>query len=231
MQLFHRRNTSNFCDGLACASPVIYNGNSKYGFINKQGEWVIKPQFLNIGTFSEGLCCIRHDDGNVGFINKQGEWVIKPQFQSAENFKEGLACVKLYRWGFIDKQGQWVILPQFDKAYSFSEGLAAVEIKTPYKKWALGRKRIKYQLGYINRQGNWKISPYRERFGEDYYQVFSFSEGLARISKDFQYRFINETDDYTVYPQFAAAGDFHEGLVWVKKEDKYGFINRLTILV
>ncbi|MBU3187647.1 WG repeat-containing protein, partial [Clostridium estertheticum] len=77
----------------------------KWGFINKTGEIVIKPQFDFACNFSEGLAAIKVE-GKSGFINKNGKIVIKPQFDNiyddVSSFHEGLAMVNIGgKWGFI----------------------------------------------------------------------------------------------------------------------------------
>ena len=66
----------------------------KYGFINKAGEFVIKPQFDDARDFSEGLAVVRTGDkvvdgmyrfGMYRFINRKGEFVTK-QFVSVGSF-------------------------------------------------------------------------------------------------------------------------------------------------
>ncbi len=106
----------------------------RYGYINKQGQYVINLKLLDgygFGwwNFSEGLAPVYSTDSGYGYINREGQWVIKPQFDDAEDFSEGLAHVKIGdRYGYINKEGQVVIKPQFDYARFFSEGLAAVKI-------------------------------------------------------------------------------------------------------
>ena len=105
--------------------------DSKYGYINKQGEIVIDAQFKSASDFSEGLARVEIDS-KYGYIDKQGEIVIKPQFDNdyLPDFSEGLKRVKIdSEYGYIDKQGEIVINPQFDIALDFSEGLATVGIE------------------------------------------------------------------------------------------------------
>ena len=88
--------------------------NYKQGFINREGKF-----FDNVGTFSEGLRCVKIGD-KWGYINQVGKIVIEPQFDRAEDFSEGLAAIKISdKWGYINHKGEIVIKPQFDDARSF----------------------------------------------------------------------------------------------------------------
>lgn len=56
-----------FSDGLACASE----DGELYGFVDKQGSWVISPRFTRVSSFQNGLAvCYNGDDPVV--IDKRG---------------------------------------------------------------------------------------------------------------------------------------------------------------
>ena len=90
----------------------------KWGFVNKDNEWVIKPKFSEVKPFNEGLACVRIKN-KWGFIDASGAKIIKPQYSSANSFTNGFAAVRSltplagnsrennnqYKWGFINKQG------------------------------------------------------------------------------------------------------------------------------
>ena len=61
--------------------------DGKWGYINQRGEVVIKPQFGDVGDFSEGLAVVQIGD-KWGYINQAGEIVIKPQFGDAGSFSQ-----------------------------------------------------------------------------------------------------------------------------------------------
>jgi len=68
----------------------------KCGYINKQGELVLKGYSCPCGAFSEGLAAVPAQDGRYGYIDKNGKFVIEPQFQEAGIFKNGAAYAKIY---------------------------------------------------------------------------------------------------------------------------------------
>ena len=115
--------------------------NGKWGYINKNGEFIIEPQFDNADNFSEGYACVELD-GKWGYINNKGKFVIKPQFDKGYCFSEGLAAVKIGdNWGYIDKTGKYIINPIYTLAQSFVGGIAPV-------------KDQQFQFHYIDRNCN-----------------------------------------------------------------------------
>lgn len=136
--------------------------NGKYGYIDRAGRVVVKPQFENTMGFNEGLAATRMN-GKYGYIDTRGNWVIKPQFDFTYMFSEGLAMVRVgkqYAW--IDRRGATVITPRdFEQTgMGFREGRLAVK---QGGKW-----------GFIDKTGRMVIEP---RFEE----VKEFSGGVAQV--------------------------------------------------
>ncbi|MBQ9245103.1 WG repeat-containing protein [bacterium] len=67
----------------------------KSGYINKNGELVLKGFYGNIRPFQEGLAAVSNKEGKWGYIDKKGKWIIKPQFEEAYSFYNGYATVEL----------------------------------------------------------------------------------------------------------------------------------------
>ena len=86
----------DFSESLACVQK-----DGKYGFINKEGEEVIKPIYDNACYFSEGLARVRKDD-KWGFINKEGKEVVKPVYDALFTLGEGTV--------FVQKEDSWYII-------------------------------------------------------------------------------------------------------------------------
>ena len=190
----------------------------KKGIINKKGEYVIKPQFDEIGDFSDGLARVKVD-GKYGYIDYKGEMVVKPNFVMADfYFSEDLAFVKIdtVEWrqkdnerfirhvtkvGFIDKIGKYVIPPQFDLAGYFHHGLAWVKIDDKY--------------GFIDKTGKYVIKP-------QYDDADNFRHGLAWVKIDDKYGFIDKTGNMVVEPQFDTEPEYKNGFYIVSKH-RYSF--------
>lgn len=184
--------TGGFSEGLARVMV-----GDKFGYVDKTGNLVIKPQFYRAAAFSNGLALVGASDNELGYINKTGQIVIPMKFDSAEDFSEGLARIGINgKWGYIDKMGKIVIQPQFDSqiqfdsrnsAATFSEGLAVVKSGDKY--------------GYINKMGKVVIKPQFDQAG-------SFSDGLAQVTTGNKWGYIDKTGKLVIQPQVEAYIDF-----------------------
>ncbi|MHC4474706.1 MAG: WG repeat-containing protein [Planctomycetota bacterium] len=219
-----------------------------YGFIDKTGRYVIKPQFKWPLSFSEGLAQVQVG-AKIGFVDIGGEMVIEPKFDHAQQFSEGLAAVRIGNWlkgrcGYIDPAGNMVIEPQFQEASSFGEQRAAVKIE---RRWgyidqagqvvirpqfdnasifseALAAVDVNGKWGYIDKTGQIAISP---RFDAAY--RFAEERALVRVGEKEGY--IDNTGQMVVEPIFERASHFWEGMADVKLNQKWGYIDRTGQIV
>jgi len=63
----------------------------KWVFIDKTGQFAIKPQYYWVDSFSEGLAWVEGGQGKEGFIDKTGKLVIARRFWDATPFSGGYA--------------------------------------------------------------------------------------------------------------------------------------------
>lgn len=211
----------------------------KWGFINKNGEWIIPSKYEEAYYFSEGLAAVKYF-GNWGFIDRSNEWAIQPEFRDAKPFKEGLACVmKNNSWGYIDKKAEWHFEPKLKVVSSFSDGKAIIKndegfifinrdgdrlLKHSFERALPFSEGLAFVIfngykGYIERNGNWLIK-------HDYDEAYSFSEGLALIKEGKKYGFINQKGDLAIQVEYEDANYFKGGLAAVQKNDRWGYINQ-----
>lgn len=108
----------NFCDELTRVKV-----GDKYGYIDKNGAYIIEPEFDDAGDFCEGvarvnvgkgvsrdlsgLCLVEWwSDGKWGYIDRSGAYIVKPRFEDAKDFRGGIAKVKVDgKWRYINKSG------------------------------------------------------------------------------------------------------------------------------
>ncbi len=198
------------CDG----ELEIHEG--KYGYINIDGNWVIRPLYDNARAFTGGLaavnigekygCCGEFYPGFWGYINRSGDTIIALQFDFADDFSEGLAYVERGKEsGFIDKSGTFVITIHAMRMGNFKNGFAAFDNETEY--------------GYIDKTGKRYPGPIR------------LSDGLKLFMKNERYGYSDTLGNIIIKPRFMFADLFVEGKARVKLFDKWGFIDRSGRLI
>ncbi|OFY84598.1 MAG: hypothetical protein A3F72_19335 [Bacteroidetes bacterium RIFCSPLOWO2_12_FULL_35_15] len=199
---------------------IPIKSGDKWGYIDKEGKYIINAQFEEGHLFRDGLALVKSND-KFGYIGEDGKYVINPVYKDASSFSEGLACVIMEnaKPQFINTEGKIIFTVDADICGGFSEGLAPVKIKG---KW-----------GYIDNTGKIKINPAYESANE-------FSEGLAAVekidikTKEKKWGFIDRDGGIKIDFQFKAdtinfssPSHFSEGLAFVSSDGKkWGCINK-----
>lgn len=120
---------NDFWEGPIKEGLVIHRVNSKsYGFSDRLGKIVIKPEFESVGVFDGGICPVQKN-GHWGIINKTGAFVITPQFEELDKYpSEGKIAFRTgSKWGVLDAKGQIILKPTFTKIYPYKNGMAVVQ--------------------------------------------------------------------------------------------------------
>ncbi|MCX6352033.1 MAG: WG repeat-containing protein [Bacteroidetes bacterium] len=198
----------SFYEGLAAVRV-----KDKWGFMDKQGNMKINPQFDYYKSFCNGLAPVaimNKDKGNYmwGYINKKGELAINHQFNRAEGFSEDLALVyDGKKYGYIDKDGKYVINPQFDEAGDFKNGLAKISQGS--------------MTGFIDKTGKIVINP-------QFAGALNFSVDNATalvFSSDKKCGYIDKEGKYKINPQFEDGSNFYGDVAFIRTGDKWGIID------
>lgn len=106
---------------------IKINKNNKWGFATRDGKEVIAPEYDDVFTFKEELCCVEREEA-FGFIDREGNVVIPIIYECASSFSEGLACVfKGGVCGYIDKTGAEVIPFRYDAGTPVTDGECRVK--------------------------------------------------------------------------------------------------------
>jgi hypothetical protein len=196
----------SFSEGLASFSTINDKGEQLCGFVDKNGEVKISPQFDAVLAFSDGLSAFRNEERKWGFMDKEGKVVINPQFDEANIFVNGFACVALGdKWGVIDKKGEYSINPQFESI-------------APDGDWFLITQGSKY--GWCNREGMITINP-------QFKYAYSFGNNkLTAVSSGDDFGFIDKEGKFVINPQFQFAMPFNGDLALVYSNSRMGFIDK-----
>jgi hypothetical protein len=198
--------------------PILVDG--KYGYIDRTGRVVIRPQFDSAGNFSDGLALVI-TEGSYHYIDSRGGSAFAAEYENARDFSDGMASVYVSgplgrAWGAINVKGQLAVPPLSSFPLEFHQGLAWC--------WNSGGP----PFSFVDRVGDMVIrAGVRERA--------RFSEGLARASDGGRHGYINKAGKVIVKGQFDWSGDFHEGLAFFMNEgnppDRWGYINKVGKVV
>jgi hypothetical protein len=118
-----------FSEGLCGYMPM---SGYLWGFRNKVGDIVIKPEYMFVSAFRNGLSKVQKDASQqVVFINRDGECIFATQ---SKNFLKVGECYEERIWffdgnlyGYYDNAGRIVIEPMFKSASDFLFGYALVK--------------------------------------------------------------------------------------------------------
>lgn len=197
----------------------------KFGYIDKKGIIVVKPQFDSIELHQYGYAAVMVENNGKekwGYIDAKGNYIVKPIYDRVYDFyKDGnnlYGKVKLNgKTGYINQNGEVVIQLNYSSIHEFYKGIAVAQ----QNKGDL--------LGIINTKEEWVVEP---KF--DYY-VGDFSEDLAdcivSINGQTKYGYADQTGKIVIEPKFDKVYPFDaNGIAMVEigenENTRFGYINR-----
>jgi len=225
---------------------ALVEKGGKYAFVDENGKILNNTWYKMAESFSEGLAAVKNETNSYGYIDKGGITIIPFQYKTAASFVEGLAQAGDYGDMYvIDKKGN-KISSTYDFIGSYNNGFAAYDAGTDnwgflnrkgeaigndyyYSVGDFGKEGLAavksgeggQLLGFIDTSGKVVISCQYENAW-----MSGFSEGLAAVSKDGKYGFIDTKGNWVVEAQYAYAVGFHEGLSCVFLNGRCGFIDK-----
>ena len=231
------RNVRKFSDGLL-AMRIDNDGKGQlWGFVNKQGEWVIDPIYKVVRDFSEGLACVSFTNMDEGFyIDKNNRSVFGEKRFYGRDFKDGYANVierhkenfwierdygkeRIYNRaiGLINKNGELIVSYKYRTDFTYSDGLICFMY--------FDLERIKNEergyFGYMDINEKVIIEP-------QFWLAYRFVEGVAVVSLDGKhYGLINKKKEYIVPPNYKRLSTMSNGLILFSKDRiSYGFLHK-----
>ncbi|MFD0749714.1 WG repeat-containing protein [Mucilaginibacter calamicampi] len=188
--------------------------NNKYGFIDKYGNVKVKPNYLRVNDFSDGLCFVSKEVSSKGYkwicIDTVGNEVfdIKDNFPET-GFRESFARISSFteQW-FINKKGKKV----FDKTWkdgqgNFKNGVAFVsDVEfTDFYPIDTNGKRLENST-YSRIIVNSKLAD----------PVEANKDTLVKFKQDSLWGFKNLKGDVIIPPTFYLVDRFENGLCGVR---------------
>ncbi|MEO1451417.1 MAG: WG repeat-containing protein, partial [Bacteroidota bacterium] len=227
-----------FREGLA----NVYK-DRRWGYINKQAEWVIEPQFLYPVEFQNGLAVVMNDDRELLVLRKDGTRIL-PQYRIETAFFNGVATVRERfkgqaidefdnrKYGLVDTSGRIMFRPQFDAVGRFGSGMVPILVgskigdplvhpKPPQPTEVPGGK-----WGYADPTGRIIINPVYEG-------TQGFSEGIGAIKRGGLWALIEPDGSRLTDHEFRWVDYFKDGIAAVRLgpthsdyDGRYAYIDR-----
>ncbi len=117
----------SFSDGYGLVGIRDQGEDIFFGYIDREGKQIIKPQYEDAKSFHEGLAPVRKNR-KWGVIDKDNKLVIDFKFDDMDDFSEGIAPIKLSgQNGYVNTSGNHLIIDNAIKVFAFNEGIAKVE--------------------------------------------------------------------------------------------------------
>nr|WP_288690200.1 WG repeat-containing protein [uncultured Anaerotignum sp.] len=205
-----------FSEGLAAVGVDLpkeegrQSAETRYGYIDKTGGWVIEPKYRNAYAFQDGLAKVADTDRNIGYIDKTGKEVIPLRYNKITDFWNGKAFAqeKSGEVFLIDRTGKKlksIITGEYMREHG--NGIISIEVDEQ-----VAPGRVEYVRLYFDENGrvSEKDAEWRMRL----------SEGLApyQDEKTGKYGYVGEDGTWVIAPTFDFARDFEDGYAVVSKK-------------
>ena len=188
-------------------SVCSIGADSRAGYIDYAGRWLIEPRFLIAMAFSGGRSFVSDDGETFHLIDTAGSPLGADGYQRARPFRAGLAPVmKEGKWGFINNRGSTVIPFIFD------------DVLPQHFKFGLAAAKLEGRWGFIDHSGFFAINPVYE-------EVRPFAEGLAPVRVEHRWGLIDLGGRLRLPPTWDEVGQFVNGLAPARLNGQAGYIN------
>lgn len=221
--------TCVFHEGLAAYCTRSPDGTDAFwGFMDKEGNPIIKPQYRNVSLFNDGVACaqliVSEEADSITKVNcwilidKTGKPTCSQKFEKLQYVSNGLSVAsKGGKIGAIDTRGNFIINPQYDKLkqddelfifqqngkFGWLDSKGEVIIKADFPNvGAFGKSDLAPALS----GSKWGFIDKEGTFviNPTFDSVYVFDGDLAPVWKDGKMGFIDEKGEYAVSPQFDA---------------------------
>lgn len=184
----------------------FYRIEGKVGLMNTEGKVFLEPTYDEIKPFVDGFARVKNND-SWGMIDTSGKVTVPVEYSELGDYSsKAIWAAKGESYGVL-VNGTFTIVSNADKIWDFSEDSN------------LTYARSNDKIGFINTKGEWIIVP-------AYDKARAFVNGLAPVSNDKKWGYINESGEQVIDFNFYDAETFSkDGLAPVKEKKLWGFID------
>lgn len=145
--------------------------NSRYGFIDKDGQLMVSTQYDEARPFSNQMAAVKLNN-KWGFVDKKEHIAVSPNYSEVYDYVGNATAVKGEKWAFVNKFGKEILKPQYDLVSKTLSGNFIIKKGT--------------KLGLVDKNGVESINPvYRDcmEMEKNTYKVRNYNKyGLVDIN-------------------------------------------------
>ena len=227
-----------------------YFDDSKWGYIDTAGMFVIQPAFSQAFRFQGNGLAVAGIGDRVGLIDRTGNFVADPDYTYINEFSEGRAvAVALDGYAVLDETGS-AISDKYEYIADYKSGRAVYRTKTESGARLYGyldeggkpvipaiyRDATSFEGNRAAVKLNDGLYALIDRSGKavktlECWEISAFSDGKAafRESADGRYGYVDTNGNVAIKPAFVTAGSFrnHRAVVsvWGGGREIYGLID------
>lgn len=229
---------------------IPYRKGDQWGFCKKDKTIIIQPEYDNAWPFKNGLAKVKKDD-RQGFINKRNKTVIPFRYEYCSQKGDFIIVYRENKFGVTDLKGNEVIELNYDrisrlKDHSFvvtkerKSGLFNIEkflfitnlnLTIPIEFDDIYETNLS-DIVRVKKDGKWGLFTVEGqqltllKYENDPDHELKFTEGLAPVSVNNKWGFVDSTGKEVIAPQFDEVHPFYNGLARITKDSSSGFIDK-----
>jgi len=234
---------------------IPYRKGDQWGFCKKDKTIIIQPEYDNAWPFENGLAKVEKD-GRQGFINKRNKIVIPFIYESCSQKGGFIIVYKESKFGVIDLKGKEVIELNYDKISRLKDH--SFEVTKDKKAGLFNIKKFLFitnlnltipiefddiyttnvsEVVRVEKKEKWGLFTTEGQqltllnYENEPDHELKFTEGLALVSVNNKWGFVDSKGEEVITPQFYELHPFHNGLARIKKDSISGFIDKSGELV
>lgn len=176
---------------------AVKEGN-KWGLIDMNGEYILPPTYSIIYDFNEGVAVVADAENNHGYIDTLGNEIVPLEYDSALSFNDGM--------GVVIKDSEFLFVTASGRIRNFG-----------------GERTTGFHDGYAGINGGesaYFIDENGKKVSQDYDEVGYFSQGLAPVSQDGLWGYIDEGFEMIIPYAYEEANAFNDGFAIVGEDGK-----------
>ncbi len=194
------------------------DGETKWGYIDQRGEFVVAPNWDYVEPFSKDGVAIVTRDGKAGLLDGKGTVILEPKYEGILGYNEGLAVA------VVDGQ-EYDVLDTAGHVLFTRTGIVGY-----YREGRIGIQNPEGLFGYADKTGKDVIAP-------QYLEAGEFQDGKALVkNSEGRYLLIDASgktlQEYARETMWSAGEGFYvHGMANAEGATRYGYVDSRNAVI